>query len=473
MGSLKIPRGLWEKARSHLLKNESENFAFFLVGFATYENDVSFLVKDVILLQEEDLNYSQLSHSILKLGALLRITNLARSQKLALIEAHSHPFAKDNVGFSLIDIEGLKKFGPYMLDDLPGFPYAATVWGKESIDGLYWTPDKKAPTPISEIRTIGANIERIVTTSGKKLISVKAESTLGEDPVKYSRQFLAIGEDGQFRMRNSHVAIVGTGGVGSHVIQQLAYLGVRNFTIIDPDKVEKTNLNRLIGATPSDIGKLKVKVMEKMIRSIVSKEPIKVRIIERPIWNSESLDSLKQADIILGCVDNDGARLILNEMALAYLIPLIDCGVGVGVGDGRVTEAGGRVMVVHPDGPCLLCAKEVNWKEASNDLASPEELEMRRKLGYVSAEEVLSPSVVSLNGTIASIACTEFMAMVTGIRAAKKFTFYDMLEQTIVRRIVKPDPKCYHCSMKAIGDKANIYRYSSTSRPKDLPNIMA
>ncbi|MBI3995342.1 MAG: ThiF family adenylyltransferase [Nitrospirae bacterium] len=471
MNSLSIPSSIWEKTRDHLLKDGMEHFAFFLAGFATHENGTSFSVKDVVLLHECDLNFSFSSHSMLKLDALLRITNLARSRKLALVEAHSHPFTKNDVRFSSIDVDGLKEFAPYMLDDLPGFPYAATVWGTESIDGIYWRSDKKTSNPISEVRVIGQNIKRIVTSSGKKSASIRRENENVPEDMRYNRQILAIGKDGQEKMSSVRVAIAGAGGIGSHVIQQLAYLGVKNFVVIDADNVEKSNLNRLVGATPSDIGRPKAWVMERMIRSIDGYETINVRIINRFIRDPDSVDALREADVIFGCVDNDGARLILNEIALAYLIPLIDCGVGIEARNGEITEAGGRVMLVHPDGPCLLCAKEVNYKEASNDLAPLEELEMRKKLGYVSGEEVLSPSVISLNGTIASIACTEFIAMVTGMRSAREFTFYDMFEQRIVPRILKPDPKCFHCSLKAIGDKTNIHRYNSNSIPKDIPRV--
>ena len=74
--------------------------------------------------------------------------------------------------------------------------------------------------------------------------------------------------------------------------------------------------------------------------------------------------------MIFGCVDNDGARLVLNELALAYRIPYFDLGVGINATDGVVSEAGGQVTAVVPSGPCLNCMDLIDREEASYILAS-------------------------------------------------------------------------------------------------------
>jgi len=76
-----------------------------------------------------------------------------------------------------------------------------------------------------------------------------------------------------------------------------------------------------------------------MIRSIVKEA--KVLALNKSLRSEQALDVLKGADIIFGCVDNDGARLILNELALAYNIPYIDIAVGINTTDDIVSEVGG------------------------------------------------------------------------------------------------------------------------------------
>lgn len=82
---------------------------------------------------------------------------------------------------------------------------------------------------------------------------------------RYSRNLGLLGANGQMNVRNTRVGIVGVGGLGSHVIQQLAYLGTRQFVVVDQDLVELSNLNRLVGARPSDVGSLKVDVAVRVI----------------------------------------------------------------------------------------------------------------------------------------------------------------------------------------------------------------
>ena len=90
------------------------------------------------------------------------------------------------------------------------------------------------------------------------------------DKERFDRQILLFGVAGQEKISSTRVAIVGLGGLGSHVAQQLAYLGVQSFVLIDGDHVSRSNLNRLIGATEDDVrfNRLKVAVGARMIKAI-------------------------------------------------------------------------------------------------------------------------------------------------------------------------------------------------------------
>jgi len=444
-----------------------EHFAFFLCGVAEFDDGVSFFVREVVPIQDTDIHLKREGLQ-LNTEALLQITNRARKGGLALVEAHSHPWVKTNVRFTSTDLSGLKEFVPYILDDLPHRPYAATVWGQESIDGLCWRSSFEKQAPLSEIRIVGQNLTRIVTASARKQLRKKSEA--GRDQ-RAARQVLLIGTQGQEYVKKTTVGIVGLGGLGSQVTQMLAYLGVRDFILVDFDRVETTNLNRLVGATPKDFGRSKVVIAERTIKRIAGKNNLCIQRFEADLRNQQVLNTLKKTDVIFGCVDRDGPRLILNELSLAYMIPYIDCAFGINTENDVISEAGGRIILIHPDGPCLLCCKEISIKAASDDLASAEELEVRRSQGYVSGADVPSPSVISLDGTVASVAVTEFLALITGFRPAKTYTFYDMLEQSMVQRLVKPDPKCVACSIRGLGDESNIERYAQTQVAKDIPRI--
>ncbi|HEY3373686.1 MAG TPA: ThiF family adenylyltransferase [Candidatus Aquicultor sp.] len=141
---------------------------------------------------------------------------------------------------------------------------------------------------------------------------------------RYERQIGLFGQEGQAKLKKARVAVVGVGGLGSHVAQQLSFLGVGFLSFIDSDELEEHNLNRLIGARFDDPipGTKKVDIAQRLVKSIdpsieVNPLPVELRTLEAFI-------EVKKADYIFGCVDNDGARLVLNEICCAYQIPYID-----------------------------------------------------------------------------------------------------------------------------------------------------
>jgi molybdopterin/thiamine biosynthesis adenylyltransferase len=274
-----------------------------------------------------------------------------------------------------------------------------------------------------------------------------------------SRQILALGKDGQEKVKKLKVGIVGLGGLGSHVAQQLAYLGVRNFILVDPDSVGEENLNRIVGSTPEDVGRLKVEVARRTIIGIAGTDPVSINPLNRDMRNREALTSLSGCDVIFGCIDRDGPRLVLNELAVTMGIPYFDSAFGITVDNGKIVEAGGRVVLVSQEGPCLLCCKEIDCDEAAYDLADPSEKKVTLERGYVSGAEIQQPSIVSLDGIIASIASTEFLALFTGFRHPVQCSYYDMLRGELLplsNRVIKG---CIHHVFEK-GSLQSIFRYS-------------
>jgi len=144
----------------------------------------------------------------------------------------------------------------------------------------------------------------------------------GQD--RYDRQVRLFGDDGQRRIADCTVGIVGLGGLGSHVAQQLAYLGTTTYTLVDPDVVDTSNLNRLIGATSSDASSSvpKVVVADRLIRTV--QEAAEIQRIEAPIESAEAVDALGSVDVAFGCVDGDAPRLQLTDLCSRARRPYVD-----------------------------------------------------------------------------------------------------------------------------------------------------
>jgi molybdopterin/thiamine biosynthesis adenylyltransferase len=166
---------------------------------------------------------------------------------------------------------------------------------------------------------------------------------------------------------------------------------------------------------------------------------------------------LKAADVLFGCVDSHGSRLLLNAFAVQYMLPYIDVGVGIGADtNGKLTESGGQYRIVMPGGFCLECVRAINPIAASNDLLSPDQRKVHQERGYIPSEDIPAPSVVFLNGALASLAVGEFLNMLTGYRPPQRLTYYFLHDQTMRTVDVsdrRPDcPTCIPTGRMAQGD---------------------
>ena len=292
---------------------------------------------------------------------------------------------------------------------------------------------------------------------------------MSEDQDRFSRQILAFGQEGQRRIAAVKVGIVGLGGIGSSVAQMLAYLGVKEFLLVDDDIVGESNLNRLIGASIEDVKNktAKVAVAKRVINSVHSAA---VKELFKNLRSEEAIDSLCQTpEIIFGCVDNDSGRLILTELAAAYNKTLIDSGTEI-INNPEFQEFGGRVIVARPGDFCLLCAEQIDLEVARQELESEEEKNYRQKLGYGLGKKMPDPSVISLNTIIAGLAVTEFLMLVTGLRAPNRKVTYKGMRGVFRESIDAKRNDCVVCnSLVGKRELADIKRYLRRGLPKDLP----
>ncbi|TGV96253.1 ThiF family adenylyltransferase, partial [Mesorhizobium sp. M2D.F.Ca.ET.145.01.1.1] len=132
------------------------------------------------------------------------------------------------------------------------------------------------------------------------------EDSQQPDTDRFDRQIRAFGKDGQQRIAALQVGIVGLGGTGSIVAQQLAHLGIQRFLLIDPDEIEISNLNRVVGATPADVGQTKVAIAGRMIRHIRSDADV-VAIVGDVTTRSVAR-RLSRTDFIFCCTDTHASR---------------------------------------------------------------------------------------------------------------------------------------------------------------------
>jgi hypothetical protein len=258
---------------------------------------------------------------------------------------------------------------------------------------------------------------------------------------RYDRHMALFGAIGQERIAATRVAIVGLGGLGSHVAQQLAYLGVVNFNLIDADRLETSNLNRLIGAAATDVGANKVEIAARAIRAVQPRATIVPAVAE--LQARECTIELAGADVVFGCVDNDIARLELVRHTSQHRLPYIDLASDVAA----TGEFGGRILFAKDGERCLSCAGELD----QHALARAQMTEAQRVADdeiygvQRSALDAGGPSVVSVNGVVASLAVTEFMVWRTGMREPVGHLNYRGDRATVGRRADPQREYCHYC----------------------------
>ena len=275
---------------------------------------------------------------------------------------------------------------------------------------------------------------------------------------RFDRNERLFGKEGQANIRGTRVTLVGGGGLGTHVAQQLALLGIGALTPVDHEEISKSNRNRYIGAWATDPipGSRKVDLIVRLVGLI---DPsITVTPVYTAFPSPEALEAVKNADYVFGCVDGDGPRFVLNEACIAYDRPLFDLA-------SDVPEPGcygGRVTVVTTEGGCLHCRRVLDPRDIRRYLSPSEALE-NEDAEYGIRRAVLGeagPSVVSINGVVASLAVTEFMVMVTGLREPNGHLEYRGHEGLVRRRIEDRSSDCYYCSaVRGLGDAAHLSRY--------------
>jgi molybdopterin-synthase adenylyltransferase len=264
------------------------------------------------------------------------------------------------------------------------------------------------------------------------------------DEERFSRQVALFGADGQRRIGASKVGLVGLGGLGSHLAQQLAFLGIRDFVLIDHDPITRSSMNRVIGATPADIDtRLKVEVAERLILSIDPEA--KVVRHERKIMDVDAANVLGDRTVVFGGLDSDLARLELTGIAARLRLPYFDLASDTDVDAGEVTF-GGRVLFA--DGTrCLHCLGVLDQAEIAREGLPEDARRAHDQLYGIDrvALEGSGPAVVSVNGVVASLAVTEFMVWATGVREPEAQVVYYGERRQIRRVTDQGDPDCPYC----------------------------
>lgn len=439
MSSLKFTDAAhWEAIERHLSAADGERFAFAHTRtIAQTPSGPVLEVTGVDLVPDSEMYHNRTGWYLTD-EALDRTHNAAVTGGYGLVEFHNHRLGPPR--FSDTDEAGLEPMAIYTTDVLPGSIYGAGVYAQGTVHVDWW------------VRTNTGDVDRgtftTVTVIGDRLRLVNAPPI---DNPRAARQVALLGLDGQAAISVLRVAVVGAGGTGSHVVQALAYLGVTDIRVFDDDIVEESNLNRMVTAGHADVGAPKNLVTQ----THVSRIDPNITITPLPaVTPNSDHPELIDTDLIIGCLDHDGPRDLLNQFALDNATPYIDLATGVDTSI-RPPVVGGRVILVSPGSPCLHCHHELDPAEITRWAKNSEQKDLDRRHGYGTG--LPNASVVHLNGITVYSAITELTAWVAGTRAPAQYLDIDLSGylatdpsnpgvRVTPRHPITANPNCFACS---------------------------
>jgi molybdopterin/thiamine biosynthesis adenylyltransferase len=392
---LRIIQAHWDELTSHLLADGDEHAALLFCGWSLGTARPALLTRRVQILGPEDFLHEGALHLSIAPTTLARATKLAAADSATLVLCHSHPWP-GTTRPSALDLKTEADFcGRVLPGRLKNAPSGGLVLGVDDVSARLWHAG--VPEPL-KVRIIGDETR------------YWPEPADAPSPASVARQVLAWGGLGQSRLQRSSVAVVGAGGTGTHVATQLAHLGVGRIVLIDHDTVEATNLSRLVGARPSDVGRLKVDVLAEALRDI--NPDVSVATHPESVLDLDPAD-LVDADVIVCATDGHGSRALLTELSQQYLVPVVDLGVEI-VPTAAGVQAGGQVRVLRPGRGCLHCVGTLDAALVREEYMSEAEREVERTRGYLRGIEAPAPAVISLNGVVASLAVLEVCQLLAG-----------------------------------------------------------
>ena len=467
---LKLPENIYERILS-LVKLKDEQAGFILAGPMKRAGSVTLLARKLLVCSSEELKDNSRVHVEVSKDFARRVLTICRRERLCLVYFHTHPFSSRKVSFSSIDDACDGEFFPYVARKIPEIYHATLVLGQKDLDARIYDKKLGSALPVTEITVLGGKLKKLIPNSASQEGTQKRFSS-----GFFNRQIRFLGEAGQRILSTLSCAIIGSGGTGSLIFEALLRLGVGKLLIIDPDRIEVSNLNRIIQAFEEDVRskRLKVEIMKRKARMIDRRT--KVISLARSILEKSAQSALKGVDVIFGAVDNDLARLVLTKQAAKYLIPLIDVATGINVNkQGNILDFAGQVYVFIPGkSPCLACLDAIDMREVSLSLMSDEDKELRRQYGYVSGEDITAPAVLPLNMELVSLALIEFMNLIFGFRKVNNYVFYNGLSEEKIAYAIeaKPESACTICSpggLLAKGDLAESQELLRAKPPSNIP----
>jgi molybdopterin/thiamine biosynthesis adenylyltransferase len=292
------------------------------------------------------------------------------------------------------------RFAQMLVILLVGFGPARRSWSA-------WTVDRGVLCPLAGLRIIGPGMVHVAKTP---VPDFRGDS----DAQRWSRLEGAVGPGTFAKLRTARVAVIGCSRTGSSAAAMFAALEVCGLVLIDGDHIEAPNLDGLLLATEADIGANKAVALGR--RLVAFRSDLLVKALPRPLDSRAAEAALGGVDLVVSCVDQDGARLRAAHWAREHLAPHLDIGAGVTRLAGGERQLAADVRLLLPGAGCIRCVGGLaDLDQAEYELFAPPGSLPRRP-----------PEDWNARGRLGSLPTLNAVAAATGVQL-----WLDLLDGTL------------------------------------------
>jgi hypothetical protein len=338
-----------------------------------------------------------------------------------------------------------------------GLPLVGLTLGTDGAWSARFWP-KTAPRTFerrwcSSVRAVGERLSVTYMDELEPIPRIKTELT---------RTVSAWGPSAQARFARLHIGVVGVGSVGCLIAEALARMGAQKISLIDFDLVELVNLDRLLHARHADAvaRRLKVAMIAAALRNSATADTFRVHEVPFSVTEDEGYRAALDCDLLFSCVDRPWGRSVLNHIAYAHLIPVVDGGISVSVT--KRSELRGADWKAHTAAPgrrCLECLGQYD-----PGLVSVEKLGLLEDPNYIQGlprdhEGRRNENVFAFSMGCAYMELQQMLSMVlvpAGLSNVGQQTYHFATGRFDEPLYEKCLPSCYQTGQIAIGDHSGV-----------------
>jgi hypothetical protein len=362
-----------------------EEGAFCLLRQGRGSEGTRLLATRALLPREEDWESRKIDQLRPKAQWISQMVSEAISSKAGLLFVHSHPDLRHPVGLSAVDESAFTSLARTIAPMLDG-PFAALVIHPAGWSGVVWQDERLI------------RLDRVYALARTlRWLSPRLAQPISQIDL---RQRDALGSIHQ-ELQDLDVGVVGCGGIGSPLAEELARMGVRSIRLVDLDVLDTpSNVRRVFGSSGADlqaaVPPAKVDIVGRHIDRLVLGVP--VRRVHGDVRAESVFRSLLDTDVVLCGTDTHGSRAIVNELASTYFLPVIDVGVRVGSrAEAVLCGLLAEIRVLTPTTLCLWCRQIIDADVIRAENLPDEERTKLAREGYVSGSVgAPAPSVTAL-----------------------------------------------------------------------------